>query len=393
MDSAGRYTETHPWITFELNMKKAHPRVWILIGKAMNGCGKLRESAADPAVAERIRRSRLLEAVRAAAVMEGISLSSAEIEELLEISPEGIGESIAGGAGSEADKVYVINLVRLYRFMLEQISGLRESRDITADGIAGINGILYRGIELEQGKSPGSFRASGIREEGYRGVPYSECSELVSRLTRGIAESRASFPAGDEVASGLIRAFIAHRYLTWILPFDAGNAQTARFAELQVMLSAGVPEAAALCMSGYYERTHAEYRNLLFGERKDSIFDFMEYCLRGFVRKLSRICSEVEHSRVEAVWSGFLDGAFAGEREEIAHRRKMLALGLRAIGEPVSPSRLRYASAEVTLCYEGMSDKTLTRDVNSLIELGILERSGRMVGVREEVIFPFRDNH
>jgi len=398
MEFTGSYENSHPWITFELNMKKAHPRVWILIGKAMRGCRAHIGSAADPLFAERALNRRLAEAVRANAAMEGLSLPPEEIDEILSMNPSELNELIKDirvsgrvESGREGEKVFLINIVRLYLFLLEQVSRVRDNPDTDTGGISGINQILYKGVETGAAISPGSFRKGALEIHGYTGVNPRECEYLLDRLTRGLAESRESFPAGDEFASGLIRAFIAHRYITWILPFDIGNALTARFTELQVMLSAGVPAEAAISLSSYYSRTHAQYRDYLYGGMKESVFDFMEYCLRGFVKGIAELNDRLELSREGAVWGQYLDRVFENERDEIAGRRKKLVLGILKYGDRVTPRQVRYVTPEVTLCYEGRSDKTLTRDITSLVEQGILRREGRKIGVDRNIIFPFRD--
>ncbi|MBD3179086.1 MAG: hypothetical protein GF417_05550 [Candidatus Latescibacteria bacterium] len=395
MDFPRGYATTHPWISFELNMKKAHPRVWILIGKAMHGCRLLRESAADPSLAAEIRSMRRAEAVRGSARMEAVSLSDEQLHEILEMGQEDldrlameIQQSGQYEGGSEGEKILVFNIIRLFLFLSGELSRIRENPDIRTEAITGINEILHRGVDTGEAR-PGSFRTGEIEVDGYAGVNPAECSQLVDRLTRGIAESRESFPAGDEIASGLIRAIIAHRYLTWILPFDTGNALTARFVELQVMLSAGVPQEAALFMNSYYSLTQGEYRELLYGDRKGSVFDFMEYCLRGFVKGLEQIAARVEKSRLPAVWNSCLDRLMGDERDEIAERRKVLVLGIRGHAKGVTPRQVRYASPEVTKCYAERSDKTLTRDISSLVELGVLERARRRILVNSSLVFPF----
>lgn len=398
MEFSGSYEKTHPWITFELNMKKAHPRVWILIGKGMRGCRKHISSAADPILADRILNERFSEAVKGNAAMEGISLSTGEIEETLSMDQAELNEVVKQvrlsgreESGREGEKIFLVNIIRLFLFLFGQVSRVRDNPDINSEGIAGINQILYKGVDTGPEITPGLFRRSAFEIHGYRGVTPGECEYLLDRLTRGLAESKQSFPAGDEIASGLIRAFIAHRYLTWILPFGIGNALTARFAELQVMLSAGVSAEAAIYLSRYYSRTHAQYRDFLFGSMKDSVFDFMEYCLRGFVKGLEELSEEVELSRVKAVWNGYLDRVFETERDEIAARRKMLVLGILRYGDDVTPRQVRYVSPEVTLSYDGLSDKTLTRDITALEELGILRREGRKIGVEWNLIYPFSE--
>ncbi|MCD6379521.1 hypothetical protein J7M07_03650, partial [bacterium] len=227
---------------------------------------------------------------------------------------------------------------------------------------------------------------------GYRGVPPEECVYLMKRLTKGLADVKKEFPAGDEIVSGMVRALLAHKYIAWIQPFEMGNEITARFVELQLMLSAGVPPAAAFCQSAYYNRTHRKYSDYLYAERKGSenVMAFIEYGLTGFLEELNKLIEEVNTFQDGAVWNNYMDSVLEGKKSRIACRQNNLLIDIIKIGGSVPISDVRYITPRVTEAYAGKSYKTVIRDIQSLIDYGFLSKRQKVLVARKEMIYPFK---
>ena len=55
----------------------------------------------------------------------------------------------------------------------------------------------------------------------------------------------------------------------------------------------------------------------------------------------------------------------------------------------VSQSGIRRINADIAELYSGKTAKTVVRDVNALIEMGLVKRDGRMVVAKTEAIRAF----
>jgi Fic family protein len=56
----------------------------------------------------------------------------------------------------------------------------------------------------------------------------------------------------------LMKAILTHLYIAWIHPFGDGNGRTARLAELQILLAAGMPMPASHLLSNHYNTTRTD---------------------------------------------------------------------------------------------------------------------------------------
>jgi len=394
-----KYKNTHPWITFELDMKKAHPRLWILLGRAVEGCKQLRNARINPNFAENMILESRLRGIYGTTVIEGNTLSYNDINEINSVQRIDIKneiEKVHERAEKEydgRDKRFTINALRLFIFLKEKTEELGINWDLDIKAIKGLHQVLYSGIVKKTDTlPPGEIRKRSIRVGGYIGVPHEECIYLMNRLTKGLADIKDKFPAEDEIVSGIVRAFLAHKYIAWIQPFEMGNCITARFVELQLMLSAGVPPAAAFCQSAYYNRTHKEYSDILYGEKKgiENVMLFIEYGLRGFLSELKRLIEEINTSQEEAVWKNCLDSVLEENKSRIARRQQNLLLDIVKIGGSVPASDVRYISPRLTEAYAGKSLKTAVRDIQSLIDYGFLSKHEKVLTVRRQMIYPFK---
>ena len=236
---------------------------------------------------------------------------------------------------------------------------------------------------------PGAIRSGPATEIAYEGVPAEDCEYLVGRLTTGLAELREGFPAGRETVGGIIRGLIAHLYLSWILPFDRANGRTARMAECQIMLSAGVPEATLHLLGAYYNRTSRDYLRLL-GRQGGCDGDpkpFIEYAIRGLLEAAKDRVEEIAVRQRDVVWESHVRELLGGIDTKAAERQAALVTDLAKVGDAVPVGKLRGVSPRVAATYAGASDKTLARDLGALSALGLIERTKRTARAKKEIVW------
>ena len=76
------YEETHPWITFRLDLNKINYRGWMLLGEAQSKCEHLSGVPLVPGAAERLNELYLAKGVLATTAIEGNTLTEEQVKYL-----------------------------------------------------------------------------------------------------------------------------------------------------------------------------------------------------------------------------------------------------------------------------------------------------------------------
>ena len=187
-----------------------------------------------------------------------------------------------------------------------------------------------------------------------------------------------------------VRAVLAHVYIAWIHPFGDGNGRTARLVEFGVLSAAGVPAISAQLLSNHYNATRdAYYRQLNKASRSGGkLTDFLTYAAEGFVDGLEEQLERVRQIIYNFAWREYVDELFAGPSTAAKRRRRELVLAL-PTKVAVKRSEITRLTPELAVRYADKGTKTVTRDLNALEEIGLIERSAAGVRARSEVMLGF----
>ena len=187
------------------------------------------------------------------------------------------------------------------------------------------------------------------------------------------------------------RAIVAHVYLAWIHPFGDGNGRTARLLEFHILLSAGVPSPAAHLLSNHYNQTRAEYYQQLDRASKSGgdLQPFLRYAVLGFVDGLRGQLEFVWTQQWDVAWQNYVHEHFQSRNTPSDTRQRHLALDLGTREGWVPVAEVLDLSPRLSRAYAGKTSKTVQRDLNALVKLGLIEREGRSVHARREVILAF----
>ncbi len=469
-----RYLKTHPWLTFEFDLRMVRPETWINLGEVVRGALDSEAMPVDPRFDEELLLRYRAMGIFGTAALDGSLAELGEVAAILEAvraeSGAEAGKKGTGGAGTgraeyrtgyggtgregsartpdngglpvfpDSRDREVRNILDLFESIGSRVRSGGKVWDLSAINIRDFNRKLLEGVEggaadsgstagvgkaagagsvdgeeqaeaaREDGAAPGpeargsdrgsarestpesvpgAIRAGPATEIAYAGVPAEDCEHLVERLCTGLAELRKGFPAGRETVGGIVRGLIAHLYLSWILPFERANGRTARMAESQIMLSAGVPEAALHLLGAYYNRTSRDYLRLL-GRQGGCDGDpkpFIEYAIRGLLEAVRDRVEDITVWQRDVVWESHVRELLGGLDTKAAKRQTVLATDLAGAGENVPAGKLRSVSPRVAAIYAGASDKTLARDVGTLAALGLVEKTKRTVRAKKEIVW------
>jgi Fic family protein len=380
-----QYRETHPWITFRLDLEKAPWTLWNNLGEAHSKCRHLARTPLPPALARRMEQVYLAKGARASAAIEGNSLNEeqavAAVEGHLELpqSQEYLRQElenvIAALAGIEAE------VHRDGHF------------ELTPEKLRELNRTVLSDLVVEDHVVPGELRTSGIAVgTAYRGAPARDCEFLVQTMCDWL--NGPDFrPDGKNHARDFLHAFlravVAHVYIAWIHPFGDGNGRTARLVEFGILTAAGMPSVAAHLLSNHYNATRTNYyRRLDHASRSGGdLIPFLDYAAEGFVGELQQQLNDVHELIVQATWVNYVHSRFP-DPTLTARRQRTLVLALPP-DRFVPRAKLPTLTPELAEAYATKQAKTVTRDLNALEGLELIDRGSQGVRARREVMMSF----
>ncbi|MDE0079700.1 MAG: Fic family protein [Caldilineaceae bacterium] len=383
MAESRTYQESHPWINFQLDMRGVDYTLWFQLGELQAKCEQVAGVPLLPKVEEFLLQFFLAKGALATTAIEGNTLSEQDALELirgeLELPPS-----------KEYLGIEITNIVNACNEITKGVS----SGDLTKLSVGSmkeLNALVLHDLPLKEDVYPGKIREHDVGVGRYRGAPPQDCEYLLQELCNWL-NSESFIPDEDrKIAFGILKAIVAHLYVAWIHPFGDGNGRTARLVEFQLLLSSGVPSAAAHLLSNHYNLTREQYyRQLDMSSRsKGDIFPFIKYALQGFIEGLNEQILTIEKHQLEAHWIKHVHDLFRNKDSSTDIRRRQLVEDLGEATEPVPIVHLRYISPRVAEGYAGKTDRTIRRDVNVLEEMGLLRRSFDGVEINKELMTAF----
>lgn len=360
-------------------------QLWILLGEAASKCEHVAGVPLRPDTAERLHRLYLAKGLRATTAIEGNTLSEEEVLQHLE-----------GKLNLPPSKEYLAkeidNILLACNGLVKEVVG-GKLKPLSADRITHFNRVVLDGLDLEKGVVPSEIRGYSVGVGRYRGAPAEDCRYLLERLCEWLNGETFSAPSDDLLlVYAIIRAVIAHLYLAWIHPFGDGNGRTARLIEFQLLVAAGVPMPAAHLLSNHYNETRAEYYRQLdrASASGGDIVPFIAYAARGFVDGLRSQLALVREQQLDVAWRNYVHERFQDKTSASDVRRRQLILDLSRSKEPVKYRDLLTVSPRVAVAYAKKTLKTLARDRNELLKMGLLKRvAGGGYAANKELILAF----
>ena len=337
------------------------------LGEAQSKCEHIAGTPLSQEAAKELHTISLIKGVRATTAIEGNTLSEEEIrlrmEKRLKLQPS------REYLGQEVD-----NVVRAINEVLRRAIE-SDSIDLAIDDVKEYNRMILQNLKVDSGVIPGRIRTHEVGVMNYSGAPAQDCEFLIEKLCEWL--NREEFRPKDEnrIVMGVLRAVVAHLYLAWIHPFGDGNGRTARLVEFQILVSSGVPSAAAHLLSNHYNQTRSEYyRQLDHASRSGGdVLPFIQYAVGGFVEGLRESLSVIRELQLDLAWRDFIHETFR-ERTTVGDvRRRHLLLDLSKQSSPVPFATISRLTPRVAIDYTDKTTKTLQRDLQELIKMEMIE--------------------
>ena len=192
-----------------------------------------------------------------------------------------------------------------------------------------------------------------------------------------------------------VLAALAHLHLAWIHPFGDGNGRISRLLEFEILLRASIPVPAAHLLSDHYNKTRDHYYAILERTSRADGYpmeDFVHYAIEGLVDGLREQLQKVRDMQMIIMWQSYVHERFHGRHTPARTRMRDVVL-LLPPGEWTAPDDIVMLSKDINDAYRGKTSKTISRDINALESMGLVEkRRGRGMRPRIKIITTFLDD-
>jgi Fic family protein len=387
-NSGREFLESHPWMSFTMDLRFAEPVFWQLLGEARSKCRHLVHSPLKPGVRQELEALMLAKGAQATTAIEGNTLTLEQVQ-------AAVRGDLRVPPSQEYLKQEVDNIIDACRLIEQRVA---DSRDfvLSVELLQDLNALVLRDLELEDQIVPGRFRDVSVVVGPYRAVPARDVPYLTELMAEWL-EGESFSPRDQDLRTRFVRMFVkavaAHLYIAWIHPFGDGNGRTARLVEFGILTAAGIPTVAAHLLSNHYNATRARYyRELNEASRSGGdLTAFLRYAAEGFVDLLGEQVNYVHNEVRSYAWENLVHEHFRDEHTPRAKRQRDLVLALgRCWPTAVPRDELATLTPGLARQYAGKHGKTLTRDLNALIEAPLIVREhGNAYRALHEVMFAF----
>jgi len=311
----------------------------------------------------------LVKGAQATTAIEGNTLTESEVEIIAE-----------GGSlppSKEYQEIEVRNVLEAMNSLLVEISVQETEHLITPDLMLRFHRLIGKDLGQHFDAIPGRFREDHRTVGPYKCPDPKDVPELVDALCRWLRDefqyTRGHQPFGDAV----IEAIVTHVYVEWIHPFGDGNGRTGRLLEFYILLRAGNPDIASHILSNFYNLTRPEYyRQIHEANSKRDLTSFIDYAVTGFRDGLLETVKTIQKSQFHTAWRSFVHDLFAERKytkKTVFKRRRELMLAF-PLELTVPLAQIPLLNPRIALEYGQLSERTLQRDLDVLIEMGLMNR-------------------
>ncbi len=376
------YKTTHPWLTFELDLRGLEHGTWVDLGRAVADIDYIGQVPLIPEAARELHILYLAKGILATTAIEGNTLTEEEVLQHLQ-----------GELRLPPSREYLTqeldNILDACNLISDRIIDGGPS-PLTPEMIKEYNRLVLRDLPLDEGVIPGEIREHSVVVGRYRGAPAEDCDYLLQRFCDWL--NAIEFPGEMKAVYSILIAIAAHLYFVWIHPFADGNGRTARLIEFHFLLQAGFPTPVAHLLSNFYNQTRLEYyRQLDAASRKATMDDFIAYAVRGLVDQLTEQMQVIRDLHFDTVWRDYVYSRFR-QHSAPSSRQRRLVLDLGGVRKNdgwVEVSMLPHLSPRLAEEYATKTRKTLTRDLNQLQEMDLIQRINGRVRANRGIIQAF----
>lgn len=314
----------------------------------------------------------LMKGAQATTAIEGNTLSDEEVKKIME--KQKLPPSKA------YQEIEVKNILEAFNELLNEILNAKTEHFISVDLLQRFHKMVGKDLAEHFNAIPGQLRNNDVVVGSYRCPDHRDVPILLEKMCQWLREEFRYKEKEQSFSEVVIQGIVSHIYIEWIHPFGDGNGRTGRLAEFYILLRGGNPDIASHILSNYYNLTRtAYYRQIEKATQEKDLSGFIEYALLGFRDGLVLTLEVIQKSQFENTWKSLIFGKFDEIRstvtEEVFKRQRTLALEM-PIGRFIAISEITNVSIPLAKIYSNISDKTVQRDIEKLLELQLVAKLG-----------------
>lgn len=353
------YNDTITWLRFRTELEQAPPSFWLLLGDLVAGMKHLSGIPLPVAEARSLERDLVASAMHARLALDGNVLPLEHIHRHLESRTK-----TPVRVRSHAELEALVQMVSDRTPIALEVDGLKH---------------LHRSIMVgsDEDPRPGQWRLLATGGRPFEGVPPEVIGLFTEELCDWLGSAELAAPATEEKeAYAVIRMLLAELYLAWIRPFTSAHSRFATAVGVAILRNAEMPKWAAHLASIAFHRQAREFQRQV-QEASEGVADpipFMAFALRAMLGVLQEFHARVREKQLQGQWRAQLLELFQEGNDKPTRRQRQVLLDLATADSPIARNRLDSLSPTLAKLYAGVSGKTLRRDVDALLEAGVVQK-------------------
>jgi len=367
-------------VHFDIKVHAEHTEIVSLTERGHALASVIRQIPITPSRQQRIDTLNILRAVRGTTGIEGTELTEEEVQLIMEAAPN---KSVLPPNRKRAEQE-AKNAKKLMSYVAKLLHSDPHC-PLTESLICKLHEITTRKIDYPN-NIPGKYRTFAVSAGNY--IPPRDGDEVRKLMKQFIDWFNQGPPSSWDPVLG---AIVAHFYVVSIHPFGDGNGRTSRAIESFLLYKAGINARGFYSLANYYYQHREEYVHRLDQVRFETNGDltpFVLFALKGLVSELDGVHREV---LAEVLIIAFRDFAREVLQEKLTTKsgERMLKFILNLVNETVSIKSIRRGEHRIAGLYQGLNQKTLSRDINYLKETELIKIENGNIHANFEVMGKF----
>lgn len=386
----------------QLNEKYPHiqfKRIWKLDDNTVFQLGQcdaiiraISNTPIRPDYREHLHSVALIKGAQATTAIEGNTLTYEQIQEIQK------GKKVS--PSKEYLQIEVQNIINALNGILEDLVIHNKIIIINPDLIQNFHKLVGKDLGDHFKAIPGKFRNNNVTVGNYLAPDFHDVHELINQLCSWL-KNEFHYEKEQSFMEAIIQAIVTHVYIAWIHPFSDGNGRTARLLEYYLILRAGVPDIASHVLSNHYNLTRSEYyRQIENATHKKELTAFINYAVQGFRDGLYETLNIIQENQLQITWRNYIYGIFdnkkATGKASLANKRRRNLILRIPFDKYLSEKDINELHPTIIRQYSELSERTLSRDIDELLSMGLLDKNKDGYRAKVEVLRKFmalRLNH
>ena len=355
-----------------------------LLGRVCARLEQVCRTILSPSVADELREEVRIRGIAALATLAGNTLGETALRQLLsgqlEVPPS-----------REYLRQELVNQIAAVAALTGGVRSQTADSPLATSALLALHTALLRDLQLHGMAPAGALRREEQVFQGLSGTSPAEIAPQLERLAGWLAERHDPLRnAFDDLGSGLLRALLAHRCLLWIRPFALANGRVARLVEQHLLRRTGLPAIATLLLPTHYQLTHSAYTAQLSTQpTEESLFAFIGYALQGLLDGLDELLDRMAESHLSVHWLRHVSLTIGDRDRTTVERKSLIMLAISTQENPIKRDKIPQLSPQLAAAYATLTERTLRRDLQDLLRLGLLEESAVGLRARKEQLYSF----